>query len=1165
MVTLAEAKRLRVYPCNAPGMPPIHPDFEAYASSIGATPEQLINRILYSEQMQYLTLPVNKSGNKVTVNVGKGSLLGGIHGLSSKATGPRPADIMFVGKCLSKNDIYVGCPYSKGDGEILVHSLRKAGFGKQEIANMYVTSLLKTTYLDSSKNSLPSLWLDQQRHLLWQEIMLVRPSIIVLQGSEAVKALLGRSATLAKCESKVMTIEIDARTSDSQPEDKFEVKLVSTINPNAVLYAKGNLGQHKESAYSMGMTTEEKRLVQNMRYLRSIYDPESTSGNVIQYDDADNDVSKVGQIFVSEGLKYYVVDNHRQLCYHLTKMRNEARGGVVAWDAEWQGNHPQDNDAYLRCMQFSYRTDSAVVIALTHPFGEPRFKYLKDNKEWTTEDGTRMACMLCHKYMDGLRAAGHFFNADLEWMVPNGLDLRKCYAPAESPEAARTTGGLALELAAHAIEETAKMGLDEQLMINTDCPNYNSAFIKSKADERKAILSTLSKLVTYRKKIARIETALAEGKKLSKERQEVLNSFNQQSFDKQHAEALHKRQELDKGYGWISDETLYPYAAWDAAGELVLAYKFFLDGGLDADRFGNDCWRPYWTAHKAAPAVLEINCTGLLVDKTRVDTLAEIFTNKRYEMLADLRAKFNWPDFNPQNRFHIAEAILGDRYNGYCQQYGVPKRFRPEGALSLQILPIRTTGKYPKNWAEIDGTAEEKQYTPSAGKQTLGELFYMEDKVVVYEYQSDGTRVLSTKDVSGSVREILDYKFMSKAVQGMLREPLLDEDGVEVTDEDGNLMYADGVTEYTSDDGYCRTHITQTAETGRWKSRSPAMQNLSKSRDADYRRITGDPTLPSIRSLFTSPKGWFLVEADYSGAELLVLAVMAQDATMIDHCKRAGLPEDHPDYKDIHAGIAVTAFKLDCPPTKNGLKGIGKAPLRVAAKAVIFGLAYGQSAAACAALLRQSGTFITEQEASALQEAIFKLYPEVRAFLSECRNRVSVGWLCNMFGRYRRFFYSDNMTDMKKQQREAMNAPIQGGVADAVSLAISNIYDYRNKTGMDFKIALQIHDAVMLYVPHYELLKVIDPVDGVFKRCMTDGVKLRPTSLDGDIISDDVYHFNSSMDIYGAWGEPPMPDAFLDYNLDPALAHWQLKDGFYVHDDFSGLKWARSHGLVPID
>jgi hypothetical protein len=55
------------------------------------------------------------------------------------------------------------------------------------------------------------------------------------------------------------------------------------------------------------------------------------------------------------------------------------------------------------------------------------------------------------------------------------------------------------------------------------------------------------------------------------------------------------------------------------------------------------------------------------------------------------------------------------------------------------------------------------------------------------------------------------------------------------------------------------------------------------------------------------------------------------------------------------------------------------------------------------------------------------------------------GWLVGRYGRFRRFVPGGDMAVVGEQQRQAQNFPIQGGVADAVSIALNNFYPYRRR------------------------------------------------------------------------------------------------------------------------
>jgi len=1125
-------------PLVAPGLPEPHPDFVAAAKLANTSVVELTRQCLYNDETT-ITLPNNKAGAKSSVRIMAGHIWS--LGAERKQRGPAPAEIMVVGKCFSLADKDLAYVLAGVSGEIFVAALKNAGFDVKDFKNWYVTNLLKSLPLMPNKSAIPRLWFAQQAHLLYQELAIVKPKLIIAQGTESIKAFMGSSAKLNSTERKLNKFKLDLTVSPDSPNQTLDIAVVAMASPLSVSFSRSRLGLSKSGT---DMTNEEKRFQNQCNYISAIV---KQNFKVVKSEEEviTEDENKVGAVHLLDGLKYYVVETTRQLRHHLELMRSGAREKVVAWDAEWQGNHPGNKGSYLRCIQFAYRPDQAVVLALTYPGGKPRFRhYDSKTKQWNYNLAPKIAAKLCKYYMSGMRAAGHFFNADLEWLVPFGLDLRKEYDAAPSSAEARHKGGLATELAAHAIDETAMFGLTEQLASWTDTPNYDSDFEKSKKAERAAKLKALCSVKRDLAKYKKCTETLKAGRKLSLNLSEF---FNNTDIHPSHVtKAEEKLKATKEGYGWISDEALYPYAAWDAAGELKLAYALFLDGGLDADRYGNSCWHPYWISHRAALPVLEINRTGLLVDRKTVDELSMIFTEAKDKVLEEVRAYLNWPGFQPTNRFQVAEALFGQKYNGYYQQYGEKKRFRPEGAKTLNILPLRTTGKRPKDWVELTPD-QELSYIPAADRNTLNELFHQGDSVVCRAV-SGGEVIKVTRDHSEILRKLLDLKFLIKATQSLIRSPVKDDNDELVKDSSGNLTYSAGVIDLMCDDGYCRTSITQTAETGRWKSRNPNLQNCSKSRDSDYKRILGKSYKP-LRSAFTSPPGWFLVECDYSGAELMVTAILSQDQTMIKHCQSSSLDENDPDYNDIHSTVAVEAFKLNCEPKPSAITAIGKKHLRVGAKRVVFGTLYGQSPQACAALLRQDGVDVTVDDTMALQHAFFSAYPNVPKLLNKCASRVKYGFLYNMFGRIRRFTHANNDAERSAMEREAKNAPIQGTVADAVSIAIRNLYDYRNKHNMDFKICLQIHDALLLYVPHYELEKVVDKTDGVLMTCMVKQVPLKSVDLDGKLMSNETYYFNCGIDIETHWGAIPMPSEFTPYGLSPALAGWHPCDGGYKHNE----------------
>ena len=142
---------------------------------------------------------INAAGDKKQLQVVSGHRW---YAEETKVTqGPEPADIMIIGKWLNDDDLSAQRIYAGDLGHVLLNSLRGAGWKDSEITKVYLTTVLKTEPPDWGKTQLPRLWVDNQIHLLWQEILLVRPKFVLLQGADAVKSVLGKSVTLKQAES----------------------------------------------------------------------------------------------------------------------------------------------------------------------------------------------------------------------------------------------------------------------------------------------------------------------------------------------------------------------------------------------------------------------------------------------------------------------------------------------------------------------------------------------------------------------------------------------------------------------------------------------------------------------------------------------------------------------------------------------------------------------------------------------------------------------------------------------------------------------------------------------------------------------------------------------------------------------------------------------------
>ena len=415
------------------------------------------------------------------------------------------------------------------------------------------------------------------------------------------------------------------------------------------------------------------------------------------------------------------------------------------------------------------------------------------------------------------------------------------------------------------------------------------------------------------------------------------------------------------------------------------------------------------------------------------------------------------------------------------------------------MIPVKASGKGAKEWHELVARNTQHNYNPSTDRETLGILVNA-----------------ATPENERAMRLLRDLRFLGQILQSALRLPATDDSGSIVRDDDGDAVFDAGLLSHVNIDGRVRTRMKQTLETGRAATAHPNLQNISKRREEDYRRILGDSYLFPIRSILCAAEGHVLVEADIKSAELAGMAWLSGDEQMTEDVRRNCLPEAHPDYFEIHSNTAVQAFRLDCAPTKEGLKSIGKKHLRVGAKNVNFGIPYGRGSVAICRQCKEEGVTLTVEEAEDLRQYYFTRYPRTEPFLAECRARSQqIGWLRGVFGRYRRFPMTDDRKIQGEQERQACNFPIQNMVADAVWEMIYQLMQYRERSKLPYRLVLQIHDAILFEVP---VKYVEDLVLDVIPRCMSQQVPIYPCALDGRPRGDGPFYFGIDTELYKHWG-----------------------------------------------
>ncbi|MBM3150793.1 MAG: DNA polymerase I [Chloroflexi bacterium] len=231
------------------------------------------------------------------------------------------------------------------------------------------------------------------------------------------------------------------------------------------------------------------------------------------------------------------------------------------------------------------------------------------------------------------------------------------------------------------------------------------------------------------------------------------------------------------------------------------------------------------------------------------------------------------------------------------------------------------------------------------------------------------------------------------------------------------------------------------AVTGRLSSNNPNLQNIPIRSDLGRR----------VRNGFIAGDGNVLLSVDYSQIELRIVAHMAQDAGMLA-AFRAG--------QDIHATTAAAIYNIP-------LAQVDKDQRRHA-KAINFGLIYGMSAFG---LTRT--TELTLAEAEDFVREYFREFPGIKKYLDGIRRSAAeLGYVETLLGR-RRYFPAlmgqMNRNLKNREEREAINAPIQGTAADIMKIAMLKIPPALETAKLEGRMLLQVHDELVLECPRREL------------------------------------------------------------------------------------------------
>jgi len=263
--------------------------------------------------------------------------------------------------------------------------------------------------------------------------------------------------------------------------------------------------------------------------------------------------------------------------------------------------------------------------------------------------------------------------------------------------------------------------------------------------------------------------------------------------------------------------------------------------------------------------------------------------------------------------------------------------------------------------------------------------------------------------------------------------------------------------------GRLHTRLHQAAvATGRLASSDPNLQNIP------VRTEEGR----AIRGAFVPREGWVFLDADYSQIELRVVAALARDPVLLGAFANG---------EDIHRRTASEVLGV-------GMEEVTPEQ-RSAAKAVNFGLLYGQGAYALSASLG-----ISFKEAKAFIERYFERMPKVAEWIEATKAKaLEEGLVRTLWGRVRRIpdLQSANQGLKAQALREAVNTVVQGTAADLMRRAMVRLHASLGQGGFQARLLLQVHDELLVEAPPEET----EAVSALLKDAMEGADDLGPLGV----------------------------------------------------------------------
>ena len=456
-----------------------------------------------------------------------------------------------------------------------------------------------------------------------------------------------------------------------------------------------------------------------------------------------------------------------------------------------------------------------------------------------------------------------------------------------------------------------------------------------------------------------------------------------------------------------------------------------------------------------------------------VNSLAKVYFDENLTKLDDIQG-------TGRNKIEISALNIEVLKNYMCEQ--ADYIYRLHDVLKQNLISERKTSVYEAFDRPLVKTLFNMECRGiKVNSSSLRELSFWFDKEMK-EIEKEIFEIAGEEFNIGSPKQIGEILFTKKGLKGKKNASGAWATGAEVLEnlaEEGEELaskilqwreisklkstYTDSLFSLIDKEGRIHTTYAQTvANTGRLASNNPNLQNIP------IRSEMGK----KIRSCFIAKEGHKLISCDYSQVELRLLADVA-DVKKLKQAFAEGV--------DIHTATASHVFGVS-PENVD-------ANLRRQAKAINFGVVYGISAFGLSKNINS-----TPAEAKAYIDAYFEQMPEIKAYMEKTIAFAHAnGYVETPFGRKCSVLgiNDTNKRVVANAERAAINAPIQGGAADIIKLAMNKIENELKNRNLKTKMLLQVHDELVFEAPENEVDEALSIIKEYMENIVDSSVSFK--------------------------------------------------------------------------